>query len=49
MTMRVYAVRPDGTIATIRERVTVRDTDPPPQGPGFPPCICPRCAPGAKR
>lgn len=43
MTIKVYAVHPDGSTTTIRERRQFRDTDPPSVGPGFPPCICPRC------
>ncbi|WP_175409725.1 hypothetical protein [Streptomyces sp. TRM64462] len=43
MTMRVYAVRADGTTETIRERREFRDTDRQSPGPVNPPCICPHC------
>ncbi|WP_236241603.1 hypothetical protein [Streptomyces sp. CC228A] len=45
MTIKVYAVRRDGTTRVIREkRVIPVDEEPlPPVGTAFPPCACPVC------
>ncbi|WP_228973989.1 hypothetical protein [Streptomyces sp. DH12] len=43
MTIRVYAVRSDGTSTTIRERRTHRPDDWERVSAGYPPCSCARC------
>lgn len=44
MTIRVYAVRPDGSTVTVQERRRIEPNDGPPATLRYPPCSCSRCA-----
>ncbi|WOI58591.1 hypothetical protein [Streptomyces fradiae] len=43
MSLRVYAVRPDGTTTVVREQREILPADHVPTTLQYPPCACPRC------